>query len=97
MFERGDGRAYGALDSPRAADACERVFRGLRGLGFGEREARRAIERVRGVGDTATLLRRALSLLTEQACIRERARRAHSRSAGAPPHAAPPRPPIPRS
>jgi hypothetical protein len=67
VFERGDGRAYGALDSPRAADACERVFRGLRGLGFGEREARRAIERVRGVGDTATLLRRALSLLTEQA------------------------------
>jgi hypothetical protein len=66
-FRRADGARYGALDSPCVADACERAFRALRGMGFGEREARRALERVRGEGDTKTLLRRALSLLTERA------------------------------
>jgi 5-methylcytosine-specific restriction endonuclease McrA len=65
VFRRADGAAYGALGAPRRVDAGERAFRGLRGLGFGEREARRAVERVRSAGDTATLLRRALSLLTE--------------------------------
>jgi hypothetical protein len=45
--------------------------RGLRSLGFGEREARRAIERVRSSGDTETLLRRAIALLTERVVRRE--------------------------
>jgi hypothetical protein len=64
-FRRGDGSPYGALDSPLGVEVSERAFRGLRGMGFGEREARRALERVRCSGDTETLLRRALSLLTE--------------------------------
>jgi hypothetical protein len=66
LFRRADGLRYGSLDAARAADACERAFLGLRGLGFGEREARRAINHVRVEGDTETLLRRALSLLTER-------------------------------
>jgi hypothetical protein len=71
VFRRSDGERYGALHAPRPADACERAFRGLRGLGFGEREARRAVERTRGSGDTETLLRRALSLLSERIVGRE--------------------------
>jgi len=63
VFRRSDGSDYGALDAPRSADACERAFRGLRSMGFGERETRRAIERARDSGDTETVLRRALSLL----------------------------------
>jgi hypothetical protein len=65
-FRRSDGARYGALDSPRVADACERAFRGLRGMGFGEREARRAVERTRSASDTETVLRRALALLTQR-------------------------------
>jgi hypothetical protein len=67
VFRRSDGLPYGAFDAPRSADACERAFRGLRGMGFGEREARDALDQVRSSGDTETLLRRALSLLTERA------------------------------
>lgn len=66
-FRRSDGGRYGALDSPRSADACERAFRGLRALGFGERESRRAIEQTRCAADTEAVLRRALALLTERA------------------------------
>jgi hypothetical protein len=62
-FRRGDGACYGALDSVGALDHCERAFRGLRQMGFGERKARRAVERARTAGDTETVLRRALSLL----------------------------------
>jgi Holliday junction resolvasome RuvABC DNA-binding subunit len=71
LFRRADGLRYGSLDAARAADACERAFLGLRGLGFGEKEARRAINRLRVEGDTETLLRRALSLLTERTVRRE--------------------------
>lgn len=66
VFRRGDGRPYGALGTPRAMDASERAFRGLRGMGFGERETRHAVEQVRPSGDTEAVLRRALALLTEQ-------------------------------
>jgi len=66
VVRRGDGGPYGALNAPRSADACERAFRALRRLGFGERESRSAIERTRSAGDTETILRRALSLLTER-------------------------------
>jgi hypothetical protein len=62
-FHRGDGGSYGALGAVGALDACERAFRGLRRMGFGERDARRAVERARTAGDTETVLRRALSLL----------------------------------
>jgi hypothetical protein len=34
VFQRADGSAYGALDAAGAADACQRVFRALRGLGL---------------------------------------------------------------
>jgi hypothetical protein len=71
VFRRSDGERYGALDAARSTDTCERALRGLRRLGFGEREARRAIERTRSSGDTETLLRRALSLLTEQSVRRQ--------------------------
>jgi len=59
-----DGSDYGALDSAHSAGVCERAFRGLRSLGFGEREARRGIERTRASGELETVLRRALSALT---------------------------------
>jgi hypothetical protein len=71
LFRRADGLRYGSLDAARAADACERAFLGLRDLGFGEKEARRAINHVRVEGDTETLLRRALSLLTERTVRRQ--------------------------
>jgi len=67
VFRRSDGGRYGAMDSPRAADACERAFRGLRSMGFGERDARHAVERARSSGHTEAVLRRALSLLTAPA------------------------------
>jgi hypothetical protein len=69
-FRRGDGAHYGALDSPRTADAAERAFRGLCGMGFTPREARDAIERVEGGDHTETVLRRALRLLTQSATFR---------------------------
>ena len=64
MFRRGDGAPCGTLDGPRSAEACERAFRALRHMGFGERKARRAVERARNSDDTETVLRRALSRLT---------------------------------
>lgn len=66
VFRRGDGGSYGALDAPRAADSCERAYRGLRNMGFKEGDARRAVERSRSSGATEAVLRRALSLLTER-------------------------------
>ena len=66
IFRRSDGGRYGALKAAVSVDACERAFRGLRNMGFGEREVRRAIERAECSDDTETLLRRALSLLTER-------------------------------
>jgi hypothetical protein len=65
MFRRGDGAPYGTFDSPDAADRCERAFRALRTMGFGEREVRRAVEQARSSDDIETVLRRALSLLTD--------------------------------
>jgi hypothetical protein len=71
LFRRVDGLRYGSLDAARAADACERAFLALRGMGFGEKVARHAIDHVRSQGDTETVLRRALSLLTERRVRRE--------------------------
>jgi hypothetical protein len=71
LFRRADGLRYGSLDDVSAADACERAFLGLRGMGFGEKEARYAINHLRSERDTETLLRRALSLLTERRVRRE--------------------------
>ena len=62
-FHRSDGALYGALHSPRDADACTRAFSALRHLGFGERQSREAIQRA-GTGDTESVVRRALAVLT---------------------------------
>jgi hypothetical protein len=43
-FEHADGTPYGQAPSPRAVAVLEQVLRGLRGLGFKEREARRALD-----------------------------------------------------
>jgi hypothetical protein len=72
VFRRSDGTRYGTTTTAAAADACERAFRGLRGMGFGERETRRALDRVRereGTSNetmfsTDAILREALAMLT---------------------------------
>ena len=62
-----DGTAYGGAVAPGAADAHAKAFRALRGLGFRDREVRRALEQVAAhVGRDARVeivLRRALMLL----------------------------------
>jgi hypothetical protein len=71
-FRRSDGAKYGTTATAPSADACERAFRGLRGMGFGEREVRSALARVRELTDrpsgsslsTESILREALVILT---------------------------------
>ncbi len=72
FFRRADGAGYGGTNSAHSVDVSERAFRGLRGMGVGEKEARRALERVRGSADAAntesrsdvrSLLRQALAML----------------------------------
>jgi 5-methylcytosine-specific restriction endonuclease McrA len=67
-FRHANGTTYGAAVSANGADAQLRAFRALHGLGFGEREARRALRRSAiHVGEDAELeplLRHALGLLT---------------------------------
>jgi hypothetical protein len=43
-FEHTDGTAYGHAPAPHTLALLEQVFRGLRGLGFKEREARQALD-----------------------------------------------------
>ncbi len=67
-FEHADGTRYGGRVSPRAAEAGADVFVALRGLGFGESEARRAIMAAGQVQGGASdgfdeLMRRALRSL----------------------------------
>jgi hypothetical protein len=67
-FRHADGSDYGALASVPAVDAQSRAFRALRGLGFAEGEARRALDQTRpqlgSESDFEVLLRSALQLLT---------------------------------
>ncbi len=68
-FQHADGSAYGSVGSAQLAAACELVFRGLRNLGFRERESRLATARARAEVDDAEaspeqLLRAALATLT---------------------------------
>jgi len=67
-FRHADGRDYGDVSNPSALDVYARVFAGLRGLGFREREVRAALaELAWGDGATLTaetLLRRSLLRLT---------------------------------
>jgi hypothetical protein len=78
VFRRSDGAKYGTTGPALVADACERAFLGLRGMGFGERETRRALDRVRERDDTSgkstfgaeAILRQALVMLTTPALHR---------------------------
>jgi Holliday junction resolvasome RuvABC DNA-binding subunit len=67
VFRHADGRAYGSEVNPTSAAAYADAFRALRGLGFGEGEARKALEQVRQsahVGETRVgeLIRAALGV-----------------------------------
>jgi hypothetical protein len=43
-FEHADGTPYGRSPSPQTLALLDQVLRGLRGLGFKERQARRALD-----------------------------------------------------
>jgi hypothetical protein len=69
VFHHADGKPYGNAPSPEACELRQKVFLGLRGLGFRETEVRRALESVHTThaGPTmtpATMLRKALAVLT---------------------------------
>jgi 5-methylcytosine-specific restriction endonuclease McrA len=69
-FSHADGTTYGGPASAAAVAVFEQVFRGLRNLGFRERDARSALERVRArqasaETDAAQLLRAALAELVK--------------------------------
>jgi hypothetical protein len=70
VFRHADGKRYGGAVSPKTCELKQKVFLGLKGLGFRESDARRAIETaISGDGTTAawtaeSLLRKTLALLT---------------------------------
>jgi hypothetical protein len=70
-FQHADGTSYGGAVSAAVADVQVQAFRALRGLGFGEREARVALSQIATEsGQSAQLeplLRRALAVLTRSA------------------------------
>jgi 5-methylcytosine-specific restriction endonuclease McrA len=67
-FWHADGTIYGGRPSTGEADVAARTFRGLRNLGFGEREAREAVRQagahVGSGGGVESLMRTALERLT---------------------------------
>ena len=67
-FWHADGTAYGGRPSTGEAAVAARAFRGLRNLGFGEREAREAVREagahVGSHGGVESLMRIALEWLT---------------------------------
>jgi hypothetical protein len=67
-FWHADGTTYGGRPSTGEADVAARTFRGLRNLGFGEREAREAVREagahVGNGGGVESLMRTALERLT---------------------------------
>ncbi|HLV66455.1 MAG TPA: HNH endonuclease [Polyangiaceae bacterium] len=66
-FLRADGKSYTEPPSARSVAVSGRVIRGLRGLGFSERESKTAVARVLETAETlcaATLLRAALAVLS---------------------------------
>ncbi len=73
-FQHAEGTTYGGRVSAPLAGLGAKAFRALRGLGFGESEARRAVaETITHVGDDAELgiiVRRAVEYLTEGAWSR---------------------------
>jgi hypothetical protein len=68
-FRHADGTIYGGAPKPREADVRSKVFSALRNMGYRESEARLGIERAAAhmgaSADAATLLKQALSALTE--------------------------------
>jgi 5-methylcytosine-specific restriction endonuclease McrA len=68
VFQHADGTSYGKVVSAAVADVQTQAFRALRGLGFGERDARRALSQVAAESDVGVqlepVLRRALAVLT---------------------------------
>ena len=70
MFRHADGKRYGGAVSPEVSELRQKVFLGLKGLGFRETDARRAIEavvaRANGLEPMTAeqLLRQALAVLT---------------------------------
>jgi hypothetical protein len=69
-FRHADGSPYGAVVSPAKADTSAHAFQALRGLGFRERDVRRALreaaQSVSPSADVETLVRHCLRGLTEQ-------------------------------
>jgi hypothetical protein len=67
-FWHADGTAYGGRPSTGAVDVVAQTVRGLRNLGFGEREARDAVRAARAHvgcdGGVESLMRSALERLT---------------------------------
>jgi 5-methylcytosine-specific restriction endonuclease McrA len=67
-FWHADGTTYGGRPSTGEADVAARTFRGLRNLGFGEKEAREAVREaaahVGNDGGVESLMRTALERLT---------------------------------
>jgi hypothetical protein len=69
-FRHADGKQYGAVVSPETCELRQKVFLGLKGLGFRESDARKALETVvarDGAPSSLTaeaLLRQALAVLT---------------------------------
>jgi len=66
-FLRADGSSYTEPPSARSVAASEQVIRGLRGLGFSERDSKTAVARVLETMETLcakTLLRAALTVLS---------------------------------
>ena len=67
-FWHADGTAYGGPPNTSEADVAAQTFRGLRNLGFGEREARDAVRaagaQVGSDGGVKSLMRSALERLT---------------------------------
>jgi 5-methylcytosine-specific restriction endonuclease McrA len=85
VFRHADGSSYGSIVNPVAADTYAQVFRALCALGFRERQARDALERVRAqthVGEPIFqgVIREALVVLTESGPSSPR--RAHGRGEG---------------
>jgi hypothetical protein len=71
VFRQADGQVYGEPVNAGAMDLWTKVFRGLRNLGFGESETRRALKQVRSNAEQAQappsaeqVLREALLVLT---------------------------------
>jgi hypothetical protein len=76
LVRHADGTPYGAAPSAPLALVQERAFRALRGLGFAERDARRALKRCIETLDSKVepelegLLRHCLELLTANASMK---------------------------